>query len=284
MIKNLAFKGGGILGMAYAGSIKALEENNMIDSIENIAGTSVGAVTAMALAIGCSSSELNDFLTHSDFKKIKDHWNILNLSKKYGIYNGDFLFNWIKSLLETKSMSPTITFRELNEIRQKNLRVFATNISTIELEEFSFKHTPDIPIAEAVRASMSIPLFFQAWKFSDKTLSDYFYIDGGTMLNYPLSVFDNLKESIGLYMKTDTDVSKKLGSNHLSDFIKHLYKANMKSQDVVLFNNEDFKNHSIIIDGLGISSTSFDLSKNDIDKLYMEGYQSTKVFLHNLSV
>jgi predicted acylesterase/phospholipase RssA len=33
-IRNLAFKGGGVLGIAYAGAIKVLEDRKMLDGIE----------------------------------------------------------------------------------------------------------------------------------------------------------------------------------------------------------------------------------------------------------
>ena len=46
-----------------------------------------------------------------------------------------------------------------------------SNISTGYSEVFSYEHTPNTRVADAVRISMSIPLFFQAVKdFRDDIL------------------------------------------------------------------------------------------------------------------
>jgi NTE family protein len=47
-----------------------------------------------------------------------------------------------------------------------------------------------MPLAEAVRISMSIPLFFAAVRHGSR--SDV-YVDGGMMLNYPVKLFDRLR-------------------------------------------------------------------------------------------
>jgi len=40
MVKNLVFKGGGVLGIAYAGAIEVLEENKILKQVQSVAGTS----------------------------------------------------------------------------------------------------------------------------------------------------------------------------------------------------------------------------------------------------
>ena len=42
-IKNLVFKGGGVLGIAYAGAIEILEEKQILQQVQRVAGTSAGA-------------------------------------------------------------------------------------------------------------------------------------------------------------------------------------------------------------------------------------------------
>ncbi|HET9054269.1 MAG TPA: patatin-like phospholipase family protein, partial [Cyclobacteriaceae bacterium] len=49
--RNLVFEGGGIRGIAYAGAVEVLEQKNITDSVEQIAGTSVGAIVASLLAV-----------------------------------------------------------------------------------------------------------------------------------------------------------------------------------------------------------------------------------------
>ncbi len=47
--KNLVFEGGGVRGIAYAGALKVLEERGLLQSVERVGGTSVGAVTGTNL-------------------------------------------------------------------------------------------------------------------------------------------------------------------------------------------------------------------------------------------
>lgn len=45
--KNLAFDGGELRGIAYAGAFKVLEENGTMQKIENIAGSSADALQGL---------------------------------------------------------------------------------------------------------------------------------------------------------------------------------------------------------------------------------------------
>jgi len=49
--KNLVFEGGGIRGLAYAGTIKVLEEKNILSQVEKTAGTSAGAIAALLISL-----------------------------------------------------------------------------------------------------------------------------------------------------------------------------------------------------------------------------------------
>ena len=64
------FGGGAVRGMAYAGSIKALEELNI--NIRTIAGSSVGSIVAGLLAVGYTSDEIKNILMSVNFNLFKD--------------------------------------------------------------------------------------------------------------------------------------------------------------------------------------------------------------------
>ena len=53
---GLALSGGGIRGIAHAGAIKALEENNI--KIDIIGGTSAGSMIASLYAVGYTPDEI----------------------------------------------------------------------------------------------------------------------------------------------------------------------------------------------------------------------------------
>lgn len=74
-----------------------------------------------------------------------------------------------------------------------SLKIVATDISNGLPEVFSFRTTPMRPIAEAVAASIAIPVFFgprrlefnRGWRWSYR-----WYVDGGLVSNLPGWVFD----------------------------------------------------------------------------------------------
>jgi predicted acylesterase/phospholipase RssA len=50
-IDNLVFKGGGVLGAAYAGAITALEDEGKLQGVKAVAGTSAGSLVALLLSL-----------------------------------------------------------------------------------------------------------------------------------------------------------------------------------------------------------------------------------------
>src|SRR3954468_12886330 len=60
--KNLVMEGAGIRGIAYTGALKLLEERHMLDSVQRVAGTSVGSMVAVLLGVGYSADELKEIM------------------------------------------------------------------------------------------------------------------------------------------------------------------------------------------------------------------------------
>ncbi|TGV80305.1 hypothetical protein EN792_038915, partial [Mesorhizobium sp. M00.F.Ca.ET.149.01.1.1] len=78
-VKFLSFQGGGGLGFTYLGAIQALEDLAVLpfgrpnSQLKGVSGTSAGAITAMFLALGCSSKDLKAiFDKNSDFDAFYD--------------------------------------------------------------------------------------------------------------------------------------------------------------------------------------------------------------------
>lgn len=63
-IANVVFSGGGAKGVVYPGVIKALEGQ----AIKNVAGSSIGAITAALYASGMSGDDFKDITRQQDFK------------------------------------------------------------------------------------------------------------------------------------------------------------------------------------------------------------------------
>lgn len=285
MIKNLAFKGGGVLGIAYAGAIKVLEDNRILPNVERVAGTSAGAITAALLSLRYDAATIYDIVKATDFKSFEDHKDYARIVTKYGLYKGDAFLEWMKDKIVKKGFSENATFTDFHNKGCRDLHVFATDLNTQSLKEFSFKTTPNTIVAEAVRASMSIPLFFEAWTFSNETPDNHLYVDGGMIYNFPITIFDNNgtpnPETMGLYLSnlSSKPVINSLKYDHVLDYIKIVFGTIMDAQVVNFEEDVEQKRRTAIIDNLGISATNFDLTEEQENALYQSGLKYTEAYI-----
>ncbi|HDO30326.1 MAG TPA: patatin, partial [Desulfobacteraceae bacterium] len=196
--RNLVFEGGGVKGIAYLGALEVLAEREIISGIKKIGGTSAGAINAILLGLGFTSKETKDILWSLDFNDfMDDSWGIVRdterLIDEFGWYKGDYFRDWIGKLIKEKTGNSESTFADIEAMKDKrnfkSLYFMGTNLSTSFSEVFSAEHTPRICVADAVRISMSIPLFFAA----KRSVRGDVYIDGGVLANYPVKLFDRKK-------------------------------------------------------------------------------------------
>jgi NTE family protein len=273
-IENLVFKGGGVLGIAYAGAIEALEKQGILSQVKRTAGTSAGAVAAALISLGYSSKEIVEVLGDTNFKKFQDDLNPLKLTTKYGLYRGEKLLTWLQEIIEQKTGNKHLTFAELEDQGYKTLKVFASDLNTATLTEFSLEKTPDVKIAESIRASMSIPLFFDAWKFPDEKPNNHIYVDGGVLYNYPITAFEDLDKTLGFFIDINEE-DDGLDFNDVSSYLKHLFRTVLNAQDVDFFKTLESDKTTVIIKNKGIAITNFSLTKNQQAILYKEGKTAT---------
>jgi NTE family protein len=231
-VENLAFKGGGVLGAAYTGVYKALQEVRLLGSdktsqpatvygnVERVAGTSAGAIFATMVALGLTAEETEKVVKNTNFADFLDFDK--NFAEDGGFLIGDLFLNWMKKFVYDHFgsiiSSPDPTFGDLGAAIAdpkkwkiapgllKDLHVFSRQVSPGRTVEFCAQSTPDVPISQAVRASMSIPFIFVPWAFRDPVLSQRYpglFFDGGTAFNYPVSAFDSGsadEKTLGFYL------------------------------------------------------------------------------------
>lgn len=198
--QNLVFEGGGVKGIAYGGALDVLNEKEILGKIKRVAGTSAGAINATLLALGYTSAEVSQIVASTDFSKFADGSGILgdlvHVIRNFGWNKGNAFKEFIRSKIKAKTGKPDFTFRDLDKVIQDNqpgfrhLYTVSTNLSRQRAQIFSHEpeHTPDVAIADAVRMSMSIPLYFEAVKWNGDVM-----VDGGVSYNFPINIFDNKK-------------------------------------------------------------------------------------------
>lgn len=89
-----------------------------------------------------------------------------------------------------------VTFKEFVADRWPTvvpLKIVATNVETGKLELFDAVATPDVVVAEAVAASISIPLAFKPARIPSYPAQPGRYADGGMVSNFPTWVFTDEK-------------------------------------------------------------------------------------------
>lgn len=320
--RNLVFEGGGVKGIAYVGAMKVLEKQEILKNIYRVGGTSAGSINAVLFAAGFTNQETLNVLNKVDFNDFKDDsWGALRdmnrLKNEYGWYKGDFFREWIGDLLKKKTDSSNITFKALKEFSGKELYVYASNLSTNFGEVYSSEHTPRMRVVDAVRRSMSIPLFFRAVKDDRKDI----IVDGGAINNYPVKLFDrekylentslkrvpkyyeeenkalstkSPKSSSYIYNKETLgfrlDSAKEIGVfrdgqepqhneiNHFLDYTIQLIKTVLAVQDSQHLHDDDW-HRTVYIDTLGVGTTDFGLSDNRKKKLVASGKKAAEDYL-----
>src|SRR5512139_2302240 len=196
--RNLVFEGGGVKGLAYVGALQALQDKGILPKIARVGGTSAGAICALLVGLNYPIERIRETFMNLDFKKfLDDSWGVVRDSDRllndFGWYKGDFFRAWAADAVAAQTGNSESTFNDIADMKNKkgfrDLYFMGTNLSTRYAEVFSAEHTPRMCIADAVRISMSIPLFFAA----KRSMRGDVYVDGGALDNYPVKLFDRQK-------------------------------------------------------------------------------------------
>jgi len=280
--KNLIFEGGGIKAIAFTGVLQVLEAQSALNEIKEVVGTSAGAIIATLIALNYKSEEITKIILDTNFKKFEDGFNPFRLINSYGIYKGDKIKKWIENKISNAGIAKNATFQMLSEnSNYRNLRIFATDLNTQSLQEFSASQTPHTIIAEAVRASISIPLLFKSWQFSNKQPNDHIYVDGGIFFNNSINTFQNIEETLSLYVNGPQRNKKKnnLSYRSPSQYASALYDTLVNSRNLEYQNSPAHQKHSIIINNINVSATDFGISAEMKRKLISKGKEAAEKFL-----
>jgi NTE family protein len=321
--RNLVFEGGGVKGIAYVGALQVLDKKGIMQNIERIGGASAGAIIATLVGLNYSIEEIGTILRNLNFQNfLDDSWGIIRDSKRliqeFGWYKGDFFRNWIAEIIKKKTGNSEATFNDANNQKKErgfhDLYFIGTNLSTRFAEVFSFEHTPRMCIADAVRISMSIPLFFAAKRSSRSDV----YVDGGVLDNYPVKLFDRKKyveqysclpdyykehnaklsqtnieispyvfnkETLGFRLDSAAEIAVfrdhaepiNYPVNDFFDYVSALLETILESQASEHLHSDDWQ-RTIYIDTLGVKTTEFDLSNERKDDLVKSGMENTEKY------
>lgn len=277
MIKNLVFSGAGVKIYCFLGFIKYLQENELLENIKAIIGTSAGSIIATCLCANFTIEEIEQLLIKININKLRkvDSESILNFFNNYGLDDASEFIRVFKIILKKKTGNGDVTFKELYELTQKKLIITATNLNKMEIEFFDYINSPDCKIIDALIMSISIPLLFNPIKYNDQ-----YYVDGGLIDNYPITYFENeRKETLGILVSSNT--INRFNINNIEDYLVGLCMASFSKLIKNTINN--FKKNTVVV----YDNTSFvDFNICDESKIQLleTGYQNTKEFLSQIKI
>ncbi|WP_298273522.1 patatin-like phospholipase family protein [Geobacter sp.] len=314
--RNLVFEGGGVKGVAYLGALAVLREKGILDGITRVGGTSAGAITALLVGLGYGPDQIEAEVRSLDFKKfLDDSFGIVRdtdrLLNDFGWYKGDAFREWTGRIIGQKTGNSESTFGDVAGMKEakgfRDLYFIGTNLSTGFAEVFSAEHTPRMCVADAVRISMSIPLFFAA----KRGIRGDVYVDGGVLDNYPVKLFDRQKyaeahahptdyyaernellsqsgKTVSPYIYNEETLGFRLDSaseiavfrdqaepphrpiGDFFDYVKALVATVLNVQEGQHLHSDDWQ-RTIYIDTLDVGATDFDITDDRKNELVASG-------------
>ena len=269
---GLALSGGGIRGIAHAGVLKALEDNNI--KIDIIGGTSAGALISSLYALGYSPYYIYILFKRyaKDIAQVNSSPIITGLgnfvkSKKVAVtglktgksieklYNSLASKKGIKTIKEIKSMPLVIPAVDVGEAREY---IFTNQIPKNAKKKD--RYITDISVGKAVRASSSFPAVFCPCEYE----KHQFY-DGGVLDNVPVSEVkkQGADKVIAINFKAD-DISEDsnimdLAMRTIDIMGNKISEENLKKSDFVL---------TVETDKTGL------LAVEKLDNCYKYGYEA----------
>jgi NTE family protein len=145
---------------------------------------------------------LSDKKDKVPFSLLLTHWPkyIAYMGRDMGLFDGcearSLFDRLISERVPSAGAAPyrNLTFREHRRAFGKVLLVTGTNLTTGRTQVFSSEETPDFPVADAIRISMSLPFIYKPYVINKKQVgwpSCGTYVDGGLWNNLPFREFDS---------------------------------------------------------------------------------------------
>ncbi len=262
------FGGGAIRGLAYIGTIRALEELNIEYDI--IGGSSVGSIIAAFVACGYKSLDIENFFMKVNFELFKDIH--LGFGKGFALSKGEIFQDWLNELLKRKfdgKKEHNITFKDI----ENKLVVITTNIKNFKPQEFSTFETPDFEVAQAIKISSSMPGLMAPYEYGNSALADGDLQKASPM--WRLSEHLNNSESRILEFRLEGDYNKD-DKNPIS-FINTIYSCvtDVATGFVSELYCQNDRYDCIKIDTGDVFFADFNLNKEARRELIELGYKQT---------
>lgn len=315
---DLVLEGGGVKGIALVGAVQSMVESGY--RFPRIAGTSAGAIVGALLAAlqrsGHGVDDLEEIARSLDYTKFRDRGlparllgplgflaDPLAVLLRDGAYQGRYLTDWLGGVLGDLGVH---TFGDLRtddpgddgSVRHRYaLVVLASDLSRKRLAQLPWDYEeyglePDEqPVAEAVRASASIPYFFRPVGLEGPR-GTATLVDGGLLSNYPIDTFDRRDDrparwpTIGVRLDALSlghDGGPVRPVHGPVDLGVALVMTSIQASQAEHVLDPCNVARSVYVDTHGIGATDFDLTDADQERLLDSGRAAAREFLDGWS-
>jgi NTE family protein len=339
---DLVLEGGGVKGIGLVGAVLVLSEAGY--TFPRVAGTSAGAIAAVLIAsiskAGKPMTSLKSYLGSLDFKQFMQtgrvaHWiedigaigkglvGASELMRKMGLYSGDYLAEWLGPIL-ADDLGVT-TFKDLKispaddpgmslpAEHQYRVVVHTSDITRAELVRLPWDFNyyglerDNEQVVRAVRASMSIPFFFEPVIVQanpatvtipgpglTRSVEHYgggsvTWVDGGMLANFPIDAFDRVDSApprwptIGIKLSAQAlEMPKTVACHDTSQEAMRCLRTMMNEWDRYHV-DQTTAARTIFVENLGLSATQFELTTQQQDELFLSGVRAATAFLIEMS-
>ena len=312
MDADLILEGGGVKGIALVGSYTALSEAGY--DFHRIAGTSAGAIVGALIAAGMSPRDLKGVMREIDYGRFEDkgfidHIGLVgkgaSLLFEKGIYEGGYLRAFMDEQLKSLGVE---TFGDLRiddpgaspgDAKAYRLVVMTSDVTRARLVRLPWDYEqygldPDTQrVADAVRASMSIPFFYEPVRFTSRDQegkeATSYMVDGGMLSNFPIEVFDRTDgkpprwPTFGLKLsaKPDAALRQKYDVQGTFSLARAMVGTMTNFHDQIHIDDPSAVARTMFVDTFGIRATDFDIDETMQDTLFKSGRRAADAFLRD---
>ena len=221
---GLVLSGGGSKGFAHIATLKALDSLNI--PIDYIAGTSFGAIVGAMYALGYSGKQIEQMALATDWYEVQNDEPERKFlpyfrKKDTGKYQLDFGLKGVKPVTPTGLIYGQKIILELSKWTRNYEQVYDFDKFPIPFRcnAFDIISGKEVIIKEgslanALRASISIPTIFAPVEWGDALL-----VDGGVANNLPVDIVKDMGADIILAIDVSSPAQTKVNINNMYDII-----------------------------------------------------------------
>ncbi len=311
---DLVLEGGGVKASALIGAMAALGDAPDPYAFHRIAGTSAGAIVAGLVAAGHDVARARNLMAELDFTRFEDEKGFLahvpalgplaGLLFHQGLYAGDFLHHWLVDSLADRGVHTWGDLKQddprsaLPPSQRYKLVVIVSDVSRglmlrlpWDYEEWLGIDPDSVLVADAIRASASIPFFFRPWIMAaNPAVTGHDHIvcaDGGLLSNFPMSIFDRDDgrparwPTIGVKLSGKSNIRSQdwRPDNTNLQLAKSLLSTMMGAHDRAYISDPQASSRTIFVDTSNYRATDFHLTAGDKEAMYAEGLAAGTNFL-----